>query len=358
MNYPQAIIDIGGLRHNLQQVRKLAPYSQIMAVVKADGYAHGLEGVVRSLSTEADAFAVSRLEEALMLRQAGHRYPIVLLTGVGNKEELQLAAAYHLTPVIHDVIQLDLLRQSLVTTPLAVWIKVDTGMHRLGFPPERVTEVIASLRCCQPVASIMGLMSHLANADQVEDSYTRQQLEVFNNISAPGLARSIANSAAIMTYPQAHLNWVRPGIMLYGVSPFTHCTGMDMGLKPVMTLKSCLIAIHRLCAGDKVGYGITWTCSKPTIVGVAAIGYGDGYPRHAVSGTPVLVNGYPVPLIGRVSMDMITLDLDHQPTAKVGDPVVVWGERLPVEEIAHHAATIPYELLCQVTARVPRIWNK
>jgi alanine racemase len=357
LNFPQAIIDISALRHNLRRVRELAPYSQVMAAVKADGYGHGLKGVVEALIEEVDAFAVARLEEGLVLRQAGYQCPIVLLGGIADKEGLQLAATYNLTLVVHEATQLDLLRQVPVTAPLLVWLKVDTGMHRLGFPPEMIAEVIASLRCCRAVASIVGLMSHLANADQVEDSLTALQLEIFRGISASGLARSVANSAAIMAYPQAHFNWVRPGLMLYGASPFANCTGIAMGLKPVMTLKSRLIAIHHLRAGDKVGYGATWTCPEPMTVGVAAIGYGDGYPRHAVSGTPVLVNGYPVPLIGRVSMDMITLDLRSQPAAKIGDPVIAWGAGLPVEEVALHAATIPYELLCQVTARVPRVRN-
>jgi alanine racemase len=270
---------------------------------------------------------------------------------------LKLAATHNLTLVIHEATQLDLLRQVPVKTPLLVWLKVDTGMHRLGFSPEAIPEVLANLCRCRAVASIVGLMSHLANADQAEDSLTALQLETFNRISAPGLARSIANSAAIMAYPQTHFDWVRPGLMLYGASPFANCVGAAMNLKPVMTLKSRLIAIHHLRAGDKVGYGAAWTCPEPMTVGVAAIGYGDGYPRHAASGTPVLVNGCPAPLVGRVSMDMITLDLRGQPEARVGDPVIAWGSGLPVEEVALHAATVPYELLCQVATRVPRVRN-
>jgi alanine racemase len=356
LNFPQAIIDISALRHNLRRVRELAPRSQVMAIVKADGYGHGLEGIAEALM-ETDAFAVARLEEGLVLRQAGYRCPIVLLEGIADKEELQLAATYNFTLVIHEAIQLDLLRQVPVEAPLSVWLKVDTGMHRLGFPPEAMPEVIASLRHCRAVASIIGLMSHFANADQAEDSLTALQLETFKGIPAPGLARSIANSAAIMAYPQTYFDWVRPGLMLYGASPFADCVGAAMGLKAVMTLKSRLIAIHHLRAGDRVGYGASWVCPEPMAVGVAAIGYGDGYPRHAVSGTPVLVNGRPVSLVGRVSMDMITLDLRSQPEARIGDPIIAWGPGLPVEEVALHADTIPYELLCQVAARVPRIRN-
>ncbi|ADE16549.1 alanine racemase [Nitrosococcus halophilus Nc 4] len=354
MNFPQAIIDLSALRHNLQRVRELVPRSRVMAVVKADGYGHGLKRIAQVLA-EAHAFAVARLGEALVLRQAGYRGDIVLLEGIADKEELQLAAAYHLTLVVHEATQLDLLWQAPVNAPLSVWLKVDTGMHRLGFPPERVAEAVTSLRRCPAVAAVVGLMSHLANADQAEDSLTAIQLETFERITVPGLWRSMANSAAVIACPQAHFDWVRPGLMLYGVSPFAHCTGAAVGLKPVMTLKTRLIAIHHLHPGDSIGYGATWVCPEAMAVGVAAIGYGDGYPRHAAPGTPLLVNGRPVPLVGRVSMDMVTLDLRSQPEAKVGDPVIVWGAGLPVEEIACHAATIPYELLCQVTARVPRI---
>lgn len=354
MNFPQAIIDLGALRHNFRKARALAPHSRLMAVVKADGYGHGLTRVAEVLA-EADALAVARLEEALILRQAGHCGSIVLLEGITDKEELQLAAAYGLTPVVHEATQLDLLRHIPVPAPLPVWLKVDTGMHRLGFPPEVAAEVMTHLRDCPAVASIMGLMTHLANADQTGDSLTASQLETFKKIAAPGLLRSMANSAAIMAYPQTHFDWVRPGLMLYGASPFTSYTSVAADLKPVMTLKTRLIAIHHLRPGDSIGYGATWVCPEAMAVGVAALGYGDGYPRHAVPGTPLLVNDRPVPLVGRVSMDMITLDLRSQPEARVGDPVIAWGAGLPVEKIARCASTIPYELLCQITARVPRI---
>lgn len=354
MNFPRARIDLNALRHNLHRVRELAPYSQIMAVIKADGYGHGFERAAEILAA-ADALAVARVEEALVLRQAGHRGTVVVLGGVADKEQLQLAASYYLTLVVHEASQLKLLRQTPVTAALPVWLKVDTGMHRLGFPPEAVPEVMASLRHCPAVASVVGLMTHLANADLAEDPLTVIQVEAFKAIPAAGLARSMANSAALITRPQTHFDWVRPGIMLYGASPFADCTGAALGLRPVMTLKSRLIAIRHLQAGDSVGYGAAWVCPEAMAVGVAAMGYGDGYPRHANPGTPVLVNGRPAPLVGRISMDTISVDLRSQPEARAGDPVVAWGSGLPVEEVAAHAATISYELLCQVTSRVPRI---
>ncbi|ADJ29638.1 alanine racemase [Nitrosococcus watsonii] len=353
MNFPQAIIDASALRHNLQRVRELAPRSRIMAVVKADGYGHGLTSVAGAL-VAADAFAVARLEEAMALRQAGHRCPVVLLGGIADKEQLQLAAAHRLTLVVHEFAQLELLERVPIISPLPVWLKADTGMHRLGFSPEVAAEAVARLRGCPAVASVVGVMTHLASADESEDSLTPIQLQVFEEIAAPGLLRSMANSAAVIIYPHVHFDWVRPGLMLYGASPFAHGTGAAVGLKSVMTLKTRLIATHHLRPGDSIGYGATWVCPEAMMVGVAALGYGDGYPRHARSGTPVLVNGRPVSLVGRVSMDMITLDLRTQPEAKVGDPVIAWGPDLPVEEVARHATTIPYELLCQVTARVPR----
>lgn len=325
-----------------------------MAVVKADGYGHGLERVAEILAA-ADALAVARVEEALVLRQAGHRGTVVVLGGVTDKEQLQLAASYYLTLVVHEASQLEFLWQAPVTAAFPVWLKVDTGMHRLGFPPGAVPKAIASLRHCPAVASVVGLMTHLANADLAGDPLTAIQLEAFKAIAAAGLARSMANSAALITRPQTHFNWIRPGIMLYGASPFAGRTGTSLGLRPAMTLESRLIAIRHLQAGDSVGYGATWVCPEAMTVGVAAMGYGDGYPRHAKPGTPVLVNGRPVPLVGRISMDTMSVDLRSQPEAKVGDPVIAWGSGLPVEEVAAHAATISYELLCQVTSRVPRI---
>lgn len=325
-----------------------------MAVVKADGYGHGLERVAKILAA-ADALAVARVEEAVVLRRSQPQGTVVVLGGVTDKEQLQLAAAYHLTLVVHEVTQLDLLRQAPVTATFPVWLKVDTGMHRLGFPPAVVPEVLASLRHCPAVTSVIGLMTHLANADLIRNPLTAMQIKAFKSLPRADLVRSMANSAAIMAYPEAHFDWVRPGIMLYGASPFSDCTGASMDLQPVMTLETRLIAIHHLRAGDSVGYGATWICPEDMMVGVAAIGYGDGYPRHARSGTPVLVNGYLVPLVGRVSMDTLSVDLRSQPKAKVGDPVVAWGPGLPVEEVSTYATTIPYELLCQVTSRVLRI---
>jgi len=232
-------------------------------------------------------------------------------------------------------------------------LKLDTGMGRLGFSPAELEEVYQQLGRCRNVARPLHLMTHLANADDLQDSKTRQQLTLFNKAAAacPG-PRTAANSAGILAWPDSHTDWVRPGIMLYGVSPFPERCGRELGVRPVMSLHSRLIAVKSIAAGDTVGYGGQWMARRSTLLGVVAIGYGDGYPRQAKTGTPVLVNGVRTPLIGRVSMDMITIDLQNCPEARPGDSVTLWGEELPVEEIARCADTIPYTLLCGITRRV------
>lgn len=348
----RALIDLNALRHNLRRVRELAPASQIMAIIKADAYGHGIVRVAQALG-DVDAFGVARFNEAIALREAGITQPIVLLGGFLEAAELPLICQHRLSVVVHQSSQLDMLEYTLLSTPVPVWLKVDSGMHRLGFPPNRVKDAWERLKRCPSVAKPLRLMTHLASADDRADDLTLKQLACFT-ASVAGLEaeQTIANSAAILGWPQTHADWVRPGLMLYGVSPFPGHTATQDGLKPVMTLSTKLIAKHALSKGASVGYGASWTCPQDMQVGIAAIGYGDGYPRHAVSGTPVLLNGQRVPLIGRVSMDMICVDLRSQPEASVGDPVILWGEGLPVEEVAQHASTIPYELLCAVARRV------
>jgi len=352
MRATQVVIDLSALRHNLQQVRSAAPGSKVMAAIKANGYGHGLVRVAQALQ-HADAFGVASIGEAIQLRQAGIKQPIVLLEGFFQADELPLIAQHDFIIAVHHAAQLEMLERAQLERPVQVWLKVDSGMHRLGFEPTAVPAAWQRLECCTNVAKVIGFMTHLANADNREDSATEAQLELFRQVTAglPG-QRSIANSAAVLGWPQSHSEWVRPGIMLYGISPFLSGDGREHGLRPVMTLRSELIAVNRLKRGDAVGYGGTFVCPEDMPVGVVAAGYGDGYPRHAPAGTPVLVNGRRVPLVGRVSMDMITVDLCSQPDAKPGDPVVLWGEGLPVEEIAAHAGTIAYELVCRVMPRV------
>jgi alanine racemase len=347
----RARVDLKALRHNLGRVRQCAPTSRVAAVIKANGYGHGQVQVARVLA-DADALAVACIEEALVLREAGIDKPILLLEGVFEATELPLCHRWNLAIVVHDPGQVEMLEHARLEKPLSVWLKIDTGMHRLGVAPEQVAAIWRRLRDCPTVASIK-LLSHLARADEREVDFTWRQLQVFEELSGtlPG-ERSLANSAAVLAWPQTHFDWVRPGLMLYGASPFANTLADEEGLQPVMTLMTRLISVRRLAKGEAVGYGGTWVCPEAMDIGVAAIGYADGYPRHAPSGTPVLVNGRRAGLAGRVSMDMLGIDLRGHPEAKVGDPVVLWGPDLPVEIIAKAAGTIPYTLFCGVTARV------
>jgi alanine racemase len=351
----RALLDAGALKHNLQQVRRYAPRARIMAVVKANGYGHGLAWVAQTLSESADAFGVSSVEEGVQLRLAGMTRPVCLLEGFFTADELPLLSKQHLEPVVHNEDQLRALATAPASSPLTVWVKVDTGMHRLGFPPAAVPDVLQQLRHVPAVTQVR-IMSHFARAEFSNDAVTQSQINDFAGLTRNlELETSLANSAGILVWPASHLGWVRPGIMLYGASPLADKDATMLDLRPVMTLESALIAVQPRKKGDAIGYGGDWRCPEDMPVGVAAIGYGDGYPRHAPPGTPVLVNGRRVPTVGRVSMDMITLDLRTQPRAKIGDPVVLWGQGLPVEQVAESAGTLSYELLCHVTERIPRV---
>jgi len=328
-------------------------------VVKANAYGHGMERIAGALE-QADGFAVARVDEGVKLRQAGIQQAITVLQGFVCRDELQQLLAHELEAVIHTPQQIEMLQQTLdAPQPLSVWLKMDTGMNRLGFKGSDFNAAYQQLQACPRVKQPIRLITHFANADDLLDDKTRCQIDLFNAAVEhyPG-PRSIANSAGIIGWPNVsapyrpHEDWVRPGLMLYGCSPFAGKTGADFGLKPVMSLHSRLIAVKDVAAGERVGYSGTWQCQTPTRLGVISIGYGDGYHRHTQSGAPVLVNGKRVKLIGRVSMDMITVDLNEQPHAQPGDPVILWGEGLAIEEIARYADTIPYTLLCGITQRV------
>jgi alanine racemase len=346
-------IDTGALRHNLQVIRRLAPKSRVMAVIKANAYGHGLIAVARALDA-ADALAVARVDEGLALREAGIKTPIVLLEGVLDAEQLEAAAAADFELVVHSHEQIELLRAAPGGVRFKVWLKLDSGMNRLGFKGEEFGPAHAALKQAPALQEPINLITHIASADMPELPSTAEQLMVFAAATrALAGERSIASSAALLGFPDSQADWVRPGLLLYGASPFRGSTGADHGLRPVMTLRSRVIAVKNLVVGEQVGYGGDWTATRPTRLAIAAVGYGDGYPRSASSGTPVLVNGEHAALAGRVSMDMIAIDttnVGHAP--KVGDPVVLWGEGLPVEEVAVWAETIPYTLLCGINQRV------
>lgn len=345
-------INLAALRHNLRQIRQMAPNSAVLAMVKSNAYGHGLERIALALP-DADAFGVASLEEGLHLRYAGITQPIVLMEGLFHPNEVSRAIAYDFTCVVHQVEQIEMLEQHSKARPIPVWMKIDTGMHRLGFQPEKVREMYQRLMNCKTVKKPIGLMTHFACADSVDREHTLQQIELFNSAieGLPG-PRSLSNSAGIIAWPSAHADLIRPGIMLYGASPLAGHRGVEHNLHPVMTLGSDLIAIHPLSKGDRVGYGGTWTCPEDMRIGVVGLGYGDGYPRHVKNGAPVLVNGRPCPLVGRIAMDMLTVDLRSQPEAKIGDPVLLWGPGLPVEVVAQYSETTAYELLTRITQRV------
>ncbi len=353
-----ATIHLDALRYNLAQVRKLAPQSKVMAVVKADGYGHGLERVARALEG-ADAFGVASLADAERVRALGLSQRIVLLSGFDEPADLAVLRRLDIDTVVHHQTQLDMLAAdaSHSSSRLKVWLKLDTGMHRLGFPAAQAGTVHAALSALPNVGEII-LMTHFASSDEFNGMQTADQLISFaGNIDGLISAQSLANSAAVLGWPQSHRQWVRAGGMLYGLSVVAGKSAADFGLRPAMTLSTKLIAINRIAAGEPIGYGASWICPEDMPVGVAAIGYGDGYPRHAPAGTPVLINGVSAPVIGRVSMDLLTIDLRGVPQAKVGDSVVLWGEGLPVETIAQAAETISYELTCSITRRVRFVEN-
>ena len=352
MQAATVIVNRRALRHNLQRLRELAPASRLVAIVKANAYGHGLLETARTLP-DADAFGVARLEEALRLREGGITHRILLLEGFFTADELPLVSAHSLDTVVHSMEQLAALEAAQLAEPVTVWMKLDTGMHRLGFHPAEADAVYQRLSQCRNVRQPVNIVSHFARADEPDCGVTERQLDIFTTFSdgKPG-QRSIAASGGTLLWPQAHFDWVRPGIILYGVSPLDrHPWGEEFGFQPAMTLTSSLIAVREHKAGDAVGYGGTWVSERDTRLGVAAMGYGDGYPRAVPSGTPVLVNGREVPIVGRVAMDMICVDLGPDAQDAVGDPVILWGEGLPVERIAQTTGISAYELITRLTSR-------
>lgn len=358
MKIAVAEIDVSALLHNVDVVRKLAPTSKLMAMIKANAYGHGFLRIAEALKN-VDAFGVARLDEALKLRAVGISKSIVLLEGFFDKDELLNIAEMQLETVLHTKQQVIDLVNADLPQPIKVWLKLDTGMHRIGLAAEEFEYCYNILLNHKNVLSIPSLMTHLACADEQEHSLNNQQIELFNQVCRRLEGeRSIANSATIMSIPHAHQDWVRPGIMLYGASPLLDSDGEAHNLKPVMTLKTSVIAVRDVQEGEAIGYGATWITTKDTRIAVIALGYGDGYPRNAESGTPVLINSIEYPLVGRVSMDMITVDVGIVSKVKVGDEVILWGEGLPIERVARHAKSISYELLCGVTGRVKKLFKK
>ncbi len=321
-----------------------------MAVIKANAYGHGLQRVAHALD-DAEGFALLDVRDAVSLREAGFRQTILLLEGFFSADELPLLAEYELASVIHSPQQLAMLDAYPRRNALQVWLKINTGMNRLGFAPEQMPAAMERLRSHSAVRETT-LMTHFSHADESEG--VSEQLDRFNGLTAAyRVPRSLANSAALLRYPATHGDWVRPGIMLYGASPFADTGAQQLGLQPVMTLSSEIISVRELKAGDRIGYAGVFRADRTMRIGTVACGYADGFPRHASTGTPILVNGQRTRMLGRVSMDMLSVDLSGLPDAEVGTPVTLWGRGLPIEEVASAAGTISYELMCAVTARVP-----
>ncbi|HEY7758440.1 MAG TPA: alanine racemase [Burkholderiales bacterium] len=345
-----ASIRISALRSNLALARRRAPDARVLAVIKADAYGHGLLRAAHAFA-DAEGFAVLELDDAVRLRAAGFDRRILMLEGFFDAAELPVLAEERLSCVLHNDEQLTMLQAARLPAAVDVFVKIDTGMNRLGFRPEALRRVLDALRACRNAGEVT-LMTHFACADDARG--IDWQLDAFRHATT-GLALplSLANSATLLRYPHAASGWARLGIMLYGASPFAEESAHALGLRPAMTLASRIIAVRELAAGESVGYGALFHAREAMRIGVVACGYADGYPRHAPTGTPVLVAGERTRLIGRVSMDMLCVDLSGLPQAQVGASVVLWGEGLPVEEVAQAAGTVSYELLCALAPRVP-----
>ena len=346
----RAAISAGALAHNLRIAREHAGGAKVWAVIKANAYGHGIERAAKALSG-ADGFAVLDFQEAARLRVAGFTQPILMLEGIFKPTDVPLLSKYALTPVIHNAAQVEMLRAAALDMAIDVYVKANSGMNRLGFTAESLGAHYAALRD-HPRVRTLTLMTHFADADGA--SGVKGQLEWFREMtkSFPGPC-SLANSAALLRFPEARGDWVRPGIMLYGCSPFADRTADSLGLKPAMTLTTEIIATQHLQPGERLGYGFGYEAVGELKIGVIACGYADGYPRHAPTGTPVLVNGRRTRIVGRVSMDMITVDITDMPQAGIGTPVTLWGEGLSADEVGASAGTLSYELLCALAPRVP-----
>lgn len=365
-----ATVTINGaaLRHNIQLIKSLAPKSNVCAVVKANAYGQGIRRVIKNLENVVDAFGVARIKEALTIQESGYAGKIVLLEGFFDRNELLKTLSRRFDTVVHCVEQLELLeavsqehqaeqdksfwkRKTKIYFPVDVWLKIDTGMHRLGVQPAQVAVFYQRLKACSLVNQVH-FVSHFSRADELECGYTEKQIAIFEQATQGYDAlRSISASSGILYWKQAHYDWVRPGIIMHGISPHNKPI-TSLGFQPVMTLSSSLIAVREHKAGEPVGYGGAWVSPQDTKIGVVAIGYGDGYPRNSPEGTPVLVNGRKVPIVGRVSMDMMTVDLGAKSQDKVGDEVILWGEDLLIEEVAEKIGVINYELITKLTPRV------
>ena len=355
MRPARALIDLQALRHNYQLAREVTG-AKALAVIKADAYGHGAVQCAQALEAEADGFAVACIEEALELRAAGIRAPVLLLEGFFEADELPLIVEHDMWCVVHSLWQLDAVEQAALSRPIHVWLKLDSGMHRVGLHPSDYQAAYQRLQASANVSKIV-LMSHFARADELDSVRSVEQVAVFLGARAALTAEvSLRNSPSVLGWPKVPSDWVRPGLMLYGTTPFEEPQAVAARLQPVMTLESKVICVRELPAGEPVGYGAKFVTQKPMRIGVVAMGYADGYPRQAPTGTPVLVDGVRSQLLGRVSMDMLCIDLTDVPHAGLGSTVELWGKNILASEVAAQADTIPYQIFCNLK-RVPRVYS-
>ncbi|MCX8114716.1 MAG: alanine racemase [Burkholderiaceae bacterium] len=351
-----ATIDLAAMRHNLAQARARAGRRTVWAVVKANAYGHGIERAVRAFA-EADGLGLLDLAEARRAREAGWRKPILLLEGFFEPADLSVVDALRLTVVVHGFEQIEMLERHRPPQPIDVYLKLNTGMNRLGFGAADAARALARLHAL-PHVRVVSLMTHFANAERDDARFGRaaptEQLRAFESLTAHWYGeRCLANSAALFLQPSIGGDSVRPGIALYGATPDASVSAARLGLRPAMTLRSRVIGLQQLQAGDSVGYGSQFVAPRPMRIGIVACGYADGYPRHAPNGTPVEVDGVRAGTVGRVSMDMLCVDLTDVPAARVGSEVELWGERVPIDEVAAAAGTVGYQLMCALAQRVP-----
>ncbi|PHM24166.1 alanine racemase [Xenorhabdus ehlersii] len=345
-----ATIHLDAFRHNLSVIRQMVGNSKIWSVVKADAYGHGLDRIWQSLM-QTDGFALLDMNEAIYLREQGWQGPILLLEGFFKPADLQIINKYRLTAVVHSHWQLDEIEKTKLDTPIDIYLKLNSGMNRLGFTSKEYPQIVSMAKKVKNIKSVT-LMTHFANSDN--EIGIDEQFAVVERLQMNSLPHCLANSGAVLWHPKTHKDWIRPGIILYGASPSGKWRDIaDIGLKPAMTLQSEIIAVHELPKGKKIGYGSRYTTQKSMRVGTVACGYADGYPRHAPTGTPVIIDGVRTQLLGAISMDMMTVDLTPCPQANIGSIAELWGEKLPVDEVANSAGTIGYELLCALAKRVP-----
>ncbi|MFT6310173.1 MAG: alanine racemase [Porticoccus sp.] len=352
----QAIIDLAALRHNYALAQRLAGSGKVLAVVKANAYGHGIVKVAEVLESLAPALGVACIEEAIQLRNAGIKIPILLMEGAFTFDEIVVASEQGFWLMLTNQQQLTQLLTAKITRPINIWLKIDTGMHRLGIEPAETADFYQQLVGCKNVREVV-IATHFASADDLDSKFTDQQLSVFNQATnGIGAPASLANSAGLLGWPAARRDWSRPGFMLYGNTPFAKAHVEADKLQHVMTLKSAVIAVCDVPAGDSVGYANTWVAQRVSRIATVAIGYGDGYPRQAPNGTPVLINGQRVELAGRVSMDMISIDVTDIENVQIGDEVILWGEALSTNEVASYLGTSGYEMMARMPDRVPRIY--